>query len=195
MISAVVLAVGRSQRTSAPDPLMSTGGKSVFQCILESAVASALDEIVCVTANLETVKRGFPLADKRILWLLNPNSGRGASVWVIAGLWATHPKSEGVLFLADDQPIIHKELIDALIARFRDSSALIVACGVSGEPRSPLLIRRCLFPEILRLGGDLRERELLPKYKNQTALVELKEKPSFAPLDESHTLDRTRQLT
>jgi molybdenum cofactor cytidylyltransferase len=195
MISAVVLAVGRSRGTGTPDPSTSTDGKPALQCILESAVASALDEIVCVTGNLETLARGYPLADKRILWLWNPASKRGASASVITGLWATHPKSEGVMFLGVDQPMIHKELINSLIARFHETLALIVASSINGEPASPILIRRKLFPEILHLSGDQDERALLAKYKKQTDLVEWKEDLSFSRPKEPKSMHRSRGLT
>jgi len=195
MISAVVLPAGRAQRASEPNLSTSPGEKPPFQRILESALASALDEIVCVIDDLNVLRQQNKLADKRLLGLLNPAAGRDRGASMIAGLWATHPNSEGVMFLADDQPFIRTELINALIDRFHRGPELIVASSFNGEARNPLLFRRELFAELLQLTGDHHERALLPKYERQTALVEWQEELSFLQLDDQKSFERSRELT
>ena len=161
MISAVVLAAGRAQSLGEEKVLLPLRGKPVLQWVLESALASDLDEIVCVTRELATARRQLNLSDERLLWLTNYAADRGQSTSVISGLWATNPKSEGVMFLVGDQPLIRKELINSLIEKFRTGSAWIVAPSFNGEPRNPVLFRRNLFPELLQLSGDRggRDRE------------------------------------
>ena len=96
MISSVVLATGRADRTSEQELLMPLRGKPVLQRVLESALASDLHEIVCVVRDLEAVRRRISLVDERLYWLTNPAADQGQSTSVIAGLWAIDPKSDGV---------------------------------------------------------------------------------------------------
>jgi molybdenum cofactor cytidylyltransferase len=127
MISAVVLAAGGAQSLGQEKLLLPLRGKPVLQWVLESALASDLDEIVCVTRELASVRRQLNLSDERLFWLTNYAADRGQSTSVISGLWATNPKSEGVMFLVGDQPLIRKVLINSLIEKFRSASAWIVA--------------------------------------------------------------------
>src|SRR5512134_265939 len=154
MISAVILAAGRSQRMGEQKLLLPVGGKAVLQRVIESALASELGEIVCVVRSFEPLRRYVSITDERLLWLLNYAADRGQSTSVIAGLWAIHPDSEGVMFLVGDQPMIRSDLINALIKRFKTSEALIVAASFRGITRNPVIFRRELFPEILKLTGD-----------------------------------------
>jgi len=85
---------------------------------------------------------------------MNPAVDQGQSTSVIAGIWAIDPKSDGVLLLTGDQPTIRPELINSLLERFENSTALIVAPSFQGQIRNPILFRRDLFPKILQLTGD-----------------------------------------
>jgi len=87
MISSVVLAAGRADRTGEQKLLLPLGGKPVLQWVLESALASDLHEIVCVVRDLEAVRRRISLSDERLYWLTNQAADRGQSTSLIAGLW------------------------------------------------------------------------------------------------------------
>ena len=188
MLSAVVLAAG-AQRRGEPELFLPLNGKPVLQWLLESALASALDEIVCVLDDLKSARRQIHLVDDKLFWLVNSNN-RGQSASVITGLWAIHPKSKGIMFLDGDQPFMRKDLIDALIEKFYESSALIVAPSFDGKTRNPILFHRELFPELLKLTGDRRERSLLRGRETFTALVQWKEELSFVRLKDHPRRER-----
>jgi molybdenum cofactor cytidylyltransferase len=168
MISAVVLAAG----PPVEDLLTPVDDKPVLQWVLECALASHLDEIICVTRDLTAVRRAIRLGDRRLYWMVSPAANGGQSGSLIAGLWASHPESAGVMFLAGDQKPVDRQLIDALIARFEQSSAWIVAATADGDPGSPAIFRRELFPELLKLKGNENERTLLSNYADEIALLE-----------------------
>lgn len=194
MISAVILAAGRAERMGEAKLFLPLGGKPVLQWVLESTLASDLDEIVCVTRELESARRQIKLADERLFWLLNYGADRGQSTSVIAGLWAVNPESDGVMFLVGDQPLIRKELINSLIEKFAETSALIVAPKFKGEARNPVLFRRELFPDLLKLTGDRGGRALLEIHRKQTALVEWTDEASFLDIDVPADYERLKGL-
>ena len=173
--------------------LLPLGGKPVLQRVLESALASDLAEIVCVVRDL-ALRRHVSLVNERLLWLVNDAAHRGQSTSVIAGLWAIHPKSDGAMFLVGDQPMIRRELIDALLERFETSEALIVAPSFRGVTRNPVVFRRALFPEFLQLKGDRGGRGLINKYRHNTAIVEWQDELPFIDLDVRADYERLKEL-
>ena len=194
MISAVILAAGRAERMGEPKLFLPLGGKPVLQWVLESALASDLDEVICVTRELNSARRQIEVSDERLFWLLNYAADRGQSTSVIAGLWAANAASEGVMFLCGDQPLVRPELINKLIEKFDDTSAWIVAPSFKGEARNPILFRRKLFPELLQLTGDRGGRPLLDKHKRKTALVEWPDESPFLDIDVRADYERLKQL-
>ena len=194
MISAVILAAGRAERMGEPKLFLPLGDKPVLQWVIESALASDLDEVICVSRELDSARRQIKLADERLFWLLNYAADRGQSTSVIAGLWAVNSECEGVMFLAGDQPLIRKELINSLIEKFHASSALIVAPKFKDEARNPVLFRRELFPNLLKLTGDRGERALLETHRMKTALVEWQDEASFLDIDEPADFERLKGL-
>jgi len=171
MVSAVVLAAGRAENIGEQKALSPLRDNAVLQRVLEGALASKVREVVCVVSDLTTAGRHVAVEDERLIWLLKYGADGGPNSSMIAGLWAIDPNSDGVLFLAGDQPFIRSELIDALIERFENSHALIVAPSFQGQPRNPLLFRRELFPDLLKLTGDRSGRALLEKNRDKAELV------------------------
>lgn len=171
MVSAVVLASGSVESTEKQEGLSPAPGQPALQRVLEQALASKVREVVCVVSDLALARRRITIENKRLIWLLKNSADGVPNGSMIAGLWAIDPKSDGVLFLAGDQPFIHSELIDALIERFENSRALIVAPSFQGQPRDPLLFRRELFPDLLKVTGDRSGRALLEKNRDRAELV------------------------
>jgi len=194
MISAVVLAAGRAQRLGQQKLFLPLRGKPVLQWVLESALASELGEVICVTRELESAPRQLKLTNERLVWLTNHAADRGQSTSVIAGLWATDPNSDGAMFLVGDQPLISTELINALIEKFTVESAWIVAPSFKQQPRNPVVFRRNLFPELLKLTGDRGGRILINKHKNNTVLVEWNDEIPFLDLDVHEDYERLKQI-
>jgi molybdenum cofactor cytidylyltransferase len=172
MISAVVLAAGRAQNMGEQNLFLPLRGKPVLQWVLESALESDLHEVICVVRDLAFVRQRISLVHERLFWLVNHAADRGQSTSIIAGLWAADPKNQGALFLAGDQPMIQRELIDSLIKRFESSAAFIVVPTFGGQTRNPALFRRDLFPELLQLTADRDGRALIEKYSEKTEFIE-----------------------
>ena len=86
------------------------------------------------------------------------------------------------------------ELINALIEKFEDTAAWIVAPKFNGEVRNPILFHRKLFPELIQLTGDHSGRPLLEKHKRKTALLEWPEEVSFLDIDVPKDYERLKQL-
>ena len=168
--------------------------KPVLQWVIESALRSEIHELICVVRDLELVRRHVSVADGRLFWLVNHAADRGQSTSVVAGLWAIDPKSTGALFLLGDQPMIRKELIDSLIACFRSGTASIVAPGFQGQIRNPVLFRRDLFPELIKLTGDRGGRALIEKHIDKTEIVDCADETPFVDIDVREDYEKLKEL-
>jgi molybdenum cofactor cytidylyltransferase len=195
MISAVVLAAGRAERMGEQKLLLPLGSKPVLQWVIEGALQSNVHEVICVVRDLEFARRHISVVDDRLFWLMNHAADRGQSTSVVAGLWAIDPKSAGVLFLVGDQPMIRKELIDSLIGRFRSSAASIVAPGFQGQPRNPVLFRRDVFPELIKLTGDRGGRVLIERHRDKTEIVDWTDETPFMDIDVREDYEKLKELT
>jgi len=183
MISGIILAAGAAQRMGRQKLLLDLKGKPVLQWVLEAALSSELDEVVCVVREANEIQKGISLKDDKLRWVTNEKASEGQNTSVIAGLKAINPQSEAALFLVGDQPLVKRDLIDGLIDLFRKTTALIVAPTFQGQTRNPVLFRKDLFPEFLKLTGDRGGRRLIEKYKDKTVFLEWKEEDPFLDVD------------
>jgi molybdenum cofactor cytidylyltransferase len=194
MISAVVLAAGKSERMGQPKLFLPWRGKAVLQWVLETVLATSVSEVICVVRDLVAVRAHISLMDERLSWLVNDQADVGQSSSVIAGLWAVDARCDGALFVVGDQPMLSSALIDALVDRSKRVSAPIVAPSFQGEIRNPVLFRRELFPELLKLEGDHGGRSVIRKYSDRVELVQWNEEAPFMDIDNQKDYERLKLL-
>ena len=183
MISGIVLAAGTAERMGKQKLVLDFKGKPVLRWVLEAALSSDLSEVICVVQQSKDLQQKMPLEHDKLRWVSNKKASQGQSTSIIAGLKAVLPKSEAALFLVGDQPLIQPELINNLLKLFRKKRPLIVAPTFQGQTRNPVLFHRDLFPELLKVTGDMGGRALIRKYRGKTALLEWKDEAPFLDLD------------
>lgn len=194
MISAIVLAAGKDERMEQPKLFLPLHNKPVLQWALESVLATAVIEVICVVRDLAAVRAHISVADRRLSWLVNDRADAGQSSSVITGLWAVDSKADAALFAVGHQPLISSELINALIDRFNRGSAPIIAPTFQGQVRNPALFRREIFPELLKLEGDRGGRAVIEKYQDRLELVQWNEEAPFMDIDDQKDYERIKLL-
>ena len=158
-VTGIILAAGRAKRMGRSKQLLDCKGKLILQCVLDSALESALDRVLVVLGSYysEILKSiDFKGAEK----IYNPEYDSGQSSSVICGI--NHCKAdESALFLLGDQPFVTPEIINIIIERYKSKAppAIIPTCdGIMGNP---VLINRNLYAELKTLKGDTGPRKLL----------------------------------
>jgi len=120
-IPGVVMAAGSSSRMGQPKQLLSFGEITMLEYVLLAVEASTLDPIVVVLgAHADEIKAEVNW--RKVRSVLNPDHKKGSATSLRAGLSAVDP-SRGAVVLAGDQPAITSEVIDGLVAAFREESA------------------------------------------------------------------------
>lgn len=192
MISGIVLAAGASERMGQQKLYLDFKGKPVLRRVLEAALASDLDEVVCAVRDVSEVQQRISLKHDKLRWVCNAKAPQGQSTSIIAGLKTVSPQSEAALFLVGDQPLVKPELINGLIDLFRKTPALIAAPTFRGQTRNPVLFHKDLFPELLELTGDKGGRGLIQKYKDKAAFLKWEEEAPFIDVDHWEDYERLK---
>ena len=153
MIAGIVLAAGQSSRLGRPKQLLPLAGEPLIRHTLHRVLASSLDEVLLVLGHEAEAVRAA-VADLPVRIVENPAAARGQSTSVLAGLAALPDTCEAAIFVLADQPSVSPDVIDALIAAWRETRAPIVAPRYREGLGNPVLFDRRVFPELASLQGD-----------------------------------------
>jgi molybdenum cofactor cytidylyltransferase len=163
MIAGIVLAAGQSSRLGRPKQLLPVLGEPLLRHTLYRVLASSLDNVVLVVGDDEEAIRGA-VAGLSLDVAFNPDAALGQSTSVRAGLAALPPDIDAAVFILGDQPGIDPNVIDALVAAWRESRAPILAPLYEDGMGNPVLFDRRVFPELAALQGDTGARPVVHAY-------------------------------
>lgn len=172
MIAAVVLAAGRSRRMGQAKLLMPVAGRAIVRHAVEGVLAGGVDSVWVVTGP-----DGGPieaaLAGLDVQIVVNPAPEEGQAGSVRAGIAALPAPVDTVLIALGDQPALEPSIIPALLAARRTSTRPIVAPRYRDGQGNPVVFKREIFPELLRLTGDQGARPVIQKEPARVEWVEL----------------------
>ncbi|MDP3386104.1 MAG: nucleotidyltransferase family protein [Eubacteriales bacterium] len=157
MISGVVLASGFSERFGSDKLLSDFKGKEIIRWVVDSCVASRLDEIIVVYRRPELLDllKDYPV---KLVENLIARSGMSASVRL--GVSSLSGESEGCMILMGDQPLFGKDDINLMIDRFMSNRVLTVA-SYDGERKNPVIFPKAYYKKLLTASGDKGGRNII----------------------------------
>jgi molybdenum cofactor cytidylyltransferase len=181
VIAGIILAAGQSSRLGRPKQLLPLAGEPLIRHTLRRVLASSLDEVILVVGHEAAAVRAA-VADLPVRIVENPAADQGQSTSVLAGLAALTLATEAVIILLGDQPGVAPDVIDALIATWRDTAAPVVAPRYRDVLGNPVLFARRVFPELATLQGDTGARSVVRAHE-AAGLMAVVPVPSSAPRD------------
>ena len=159
-VAAIILAAGASRRFGALKQLLPWGQGTMLSTVVDTALASSARPVVVVLGNRADDCRAA-LGERTVTVVVNESWERGQSTSVRAGLAALPQTVSAALFLLADQPAIGVDTLEAVVERYRATRAPVVWPEVTGRRGNPVLFSRDLFPELMRLSGDVGGRPVL----------------------------------
>jgi molybdenum cofactor cytidylyltransferase len=163
MISAVILAAGKSERMGRLKQLMPWQHSTVLEQTVENFVGSRANEVIVVVGyRAEEIER--VLAEKPIRWVINPNYKRGMSTSMIAGLNLVDHQTQAVMFALGDQPLITSQTINRLIDEFFGCDKGIVIPTYRGRRGHPVIFAMTYKQQLQQLEGDIGGRLLIARH-------------------------------
>jgi molybdenum cofactor cytidylyltransferase len=192
-VAAVILAAGGSARMGKPKLLLPVGGRPMLRRVTETVCASGLAQVIVVVgASAERVARTLDSFPVEIV--VNEGWSQGLSTSVRAGLGAVDPSVQAALMILGDQPMLTRELIQALVDRYEATGALIVAPYYEGKRGNPVLFDRALFRELLGVQGDQGGRSVLDRHEQAIAHVDVNDAAICLDVDTPQDYHRVSDL-
>jgi molybdenum cofactor cytidylyltransferase len=187
-IACVVLAAGMAKRFGSTKQLAKLGplGESLVQTAVNTANESKASYVLLVLGyDASAITAELKLGRAQIVFNKDFESGMSSSVR--AAVSNLPGDCAGAIFMVADQPNVTPEVLNRLIVQFSASRsferARIFALSHNGEPKNPVLISSDLFPELLKLKGDIGAREIIRSRPGEVFLIEMGESDIFTDID------------
>ncbi|MEO6064032.1 MAG: nucleotidyltransferase family protein [Thermoflexales bacterium] len=163
--AAIILAAGASSRYGANKLLEPFGDGSVLGTVVAAALASEARPVVVVTGHArEAVEAALP-RDRELSVAHNAGHAQGemaSSIKVgLAWLGEHAPETQGALIILGDLPLLTPAMLNVVLARAAQGSALIVAPRYNGQRGHPVWLAREVWEEAMALKPGAQLRELL----------------------------------
>lgn len=170
-VGAVVLAAGEGRRMGRLKQLLPWRATTLVGHAADTALRSNAQEVIVVTgAEHERVREALQGRAARIV--VNSNWRAGQSESVRVGLDNLPANAEAAVFLLADQPNVSTEVINALVERWRQTLAPIVAPRVEGRRANPVLFDRQTWAALREIQGDTGGRAIFEHYHDRLEWVD-----------------------
>lgn len=178
-VCGIVLASGWSRRFGDSDKrLARLGAQTVIERTVDAYVG-ALSRIVLVT-------RPDDESIRRLVWspavhhVVNSYAEQGQSASLRLGVQCVvDAEVKAALIGVGDQPLLRTETLRSLIEAWSVHQVPTVAPTYDGQRGNPVLFSADLFPELLKVTGDIGGREILQRYPPCQVAIE----PSWTGMD------------
>lgn len=192
LISAVLLAAGKSTRMPPCKQLSEIHGLTMIEHVLRSIQESKVDEIIVVLGFMadEILKR-VPM--KGVRTVLNPRYEEGQSTSLKAGLKAVNKKAEAVIFFLCDQPFVEASVINKIISQYEKNRAPTLVPTYKGKRGNPVLVDRSLFDEIMSISGDTGAKPVIMRHDRAVREVEVDSPSVLLDIDTMEDLEEFKK--
>lgn len=168
----VILAAGEGSRMGSVKQMLPFRGRTILECVIDSAIASALMKVFVVIGHRADLLEPM-LTGKDVTIVINEDYKKsGQSSSLKAGLRALPEQTGAVLFMLGDQPLVTPETINLILHAFQASQSPIVLPIFNGKRGNPVLFSRETFPRLEALTGDCGARPLFKEYAGHILQIE-----------------------
>ena len=192
MISAIVLAAGRSSRMGLQKLLLPFAGKTVITHIVDQLLAGDLDKMYVVVGH-EPDRITEQLSDRPVSIVINPNYDSGMLSSIRCGFKALPSDCDAALIALGDQPGITSKLVDNMVRSFNKTDKGILVPLHNGTRGHPIIVAKHYQTEILTRYDDIGLRGLLHVHPDD--IFELSVSTSSVLFDMDYPEDYLRELS
>jgi len=151
MVVGVVLAAGAARRMGKPKQLLPYREVALLQHAVDAAESSTLDRVVVVTGAYADEVEGA-LRVERATTVRNPDFRRGNMSSLSCGAQAA-PHAGAYLLLMGDHPNVGVDVIDAMVALWREEQPWGAVVAYTDRVAHPFLLSLAALDEAEAIGG------------------------------------------
>jgi molybdenum cofactor cytidylyltransferase len=159
-VAGILLAAGAATRMGRNKLLLPLQGEPLVRRAARRALAAGLDPLLVVVGH-EADLACAALAGLACTPVRNPRHADGMRTSLSAGVTAVGDGPEAALVLLADMPFVEPAMIEAVVARWRETGAPVVASRYGEALAPPTLYGRELFPLLLGGSGEGLGREVV----------------------------------
>ncbi len=174
-IALVLTAAGSSKRFGSDKLAYPIDGKPMLLHALE-LYDRLRERFVSRTVVLKSGAEERRLVAERMEYRVaeNPDPERGIASSVAIGTEdALKSDPDGILYAVGDQPYVSEKTVNALLDAFSKDPTRIAAPTANGRRGNPVLFPKDLFPELLKLSGDVGGSQVIARYRDRLATIEV----------------------
>jgi molybdenum cofactor cytidylyltransferase len=168
-----LLAAGGSSRLGKPKQLLLYNGKTLLQYGIESAIDTGTKPIIVVLgANADQLIRD--INDKEVQVVVNKIWYEGMASSIRCGLQKLleiTPAVEAVIFMVCDQPFVTANLLENLVAKYKDARKPVIASSYKNGIGTPALFDKTIFAALLALKGDTGAKRIMKENPDWVDIV------------------------
>ncbi len=178
----------------APKALLELAGETFLDRLIALFHAHCSPVVVVTGYDAGNVEAGVRRA-RQAHFVRNAAYRLGQLSSLQCGLRALPEDSEGVLFTPVDYPAIQAGTVARLVERFkrRAPHELIVVPRCAGRRGHPVLCARELFSEILALPAEAQARDVIRRYREATAYVDVEDAGVLEDADDPAAYERLKR--
>ena len=175
MIAGLLLAAGGARRFGSQKLLAPLHGSPIVQRAAANLAAETDQLWVVVGSEADAVRRALDGVSPH--FVENEQWEQGLSWSLAAGIRALNAEVDAIVIGLGDQPLVDREVIRQVIARWRETARPIVSARYHGVRGHPVLLARAVFDEASRVSGDVGARELIMREPARVAFVDVNANP------------------
>lgn len=168
MISAIVLAAGKSTRMGQQKMLMPWGEGSVLEKVIQTIQSAGVDEVILVT-NSNIASSIQQMVSARVE--INNEGEMLTSIQI--GLRAQKPTAEATLICLGDQPQVQERCVRSVCETFKSNRSNLVVPSYQMRRGHPWLVAKPLWDEILHMHEPETMRDFLNAHHADIHYVEM----------------------
>jgi CTP:molybdopterin cytidylyltransferase MocA/NifU-like protein involved in Fe-S cluster formation len=194
-VAAIVLAAGRARRFGAQKLLAPFGASTVVRTVVDTIRSVGVDFLVVVGGPGGEAVRAA-VGGPPVLWAENAEPDRGLSSSIATGLAALPPNVGAVLMVLADQPTVSVQVVERVVAAWREGGGPVVAPRYRGLRGNPVLFDAALFESLGSLAGEHGARDFIAADPARVTMVDVAEPPPMdidTPSDYDELLKRNRK--
>ena len=160
MISAILLAAGRSTRMSGENKLVKDfHGIPLIKHSVRNILASSIDELIIVLGHQKEILEKLINKNEKIQFVFNKDFESGMASSIKTGLDNLSKKTEAFFICLGDMPMVGHDIYNQLI-KSKDSKEIIVPT-YKGQQGNPVLFDKSMKEKVLDIRGDVGAKKIL----------------------------------
>ncbi len=188
-IAGIVLAAGTGSRMGRTKQLLPFGGSTLLEKVVATARASDLDDVIVVLGHdAKKILTKTDLPGTRIV--INRRFAMGQATSLQAGLGSISSDASGAMFLLADQPLIDKQIINALIDAWQTSNKPMLVPYCKGVRGNPVIVGASLFSALSGITGDRGARALFKEFPDKIKKINIDNPAILTDVDTKEEYDR-----